>query len=330
LLIPALSQNARAQQGDTSYSREWLYIDTTLSLNQLPRTALDKVNLLYQKALKANLGPQQLKCILYKITLEELVNERVDLTAIRVLNKEIELQKDPLTRMVLHTLLAKQLFRYYEDNRWTIQNRNQQGVSPASGNISRWGSNDFDNAIRLAYKKALLQPALLKPMPISAIKAVILPGTGPIQPDNWWELILLEKIAYFKNPVPRNPLIVSGKDYIPNAFTDPEAFVKITFPQKDSSSEVTVLKDYQLLMQAALDKKQVEKLVGLQIDKITWARSELMPQEKYQTAYQQALFAVILKYPDQTATLQAYYLQAEQEPRWGLVRVWTRKTSHPG
>ena len=313
LLIPALSQNALAQQVDTSYSREWLDIDTTLSLNQLPRTALDKVNLLYQKALKANLGPQQLKCILYKMTLEELVNERVDLSAIRVLNKEIELQKDPLTRMVLHTLFAKQLFRYYEDNRWTIQNRNQQGVAPTSGDISRWGSNDFDNAIRLAYKKALLQPALLKPMPVSAIKAVILPGTGPVQPDNWLELILLEKIAYFKNPVPRNPLIVSGKDYLPNAFTDPEAFVKISFPQKDSSSEVTVLKDYQLLIQAALDKKQVEKLVGLQIDKINWAWSELTPKEKYQTVYQQALFAVILKYPDQTATLQAYYLQAKQE-----------------
>ena len=313
LLVPALSQNALAQQVDTSFSREWLDIDTTLSINQLPRTALDKVNQLYQKALKANLGPQQLKCILYKMTLEELVNERVDLSAIRVLNKEIELQKDPLTRMVLHTLLAKQLFRYYEDNRWTIQNRNQQGVAPASGDISRWGSNDFENAIRLAYKKALLQPALLKPMPVSAIKAVVIPGTGPVQPDNWWELILLEKIAYFKNPVPRNPLIVSGKDYLPNAFTDPEAFVKISFPQKDSSSEVTVLKDYQLLIQSALDKKQVEKLVGLQIDKITWAWGELTPQEKYQTAYQQALFAVILKYPDQTATLQAYYLQAEQE-----------------
>ena len=122
LLIPALSQNALAQPGDTSYSREWLDIDTTLSINQLPRTALDKVNQLYQKAVKANLGPQQLKCILYKMTLEELVNERVDLSAIRVLNKEIELQKDPLTRMVLHTLLAKQLFRYYEDNRWKIQN----------------------------------------------------------------------------------------------------------------------------------------------------------------------------------------------------------------
>ena len=243
-----------AQQVDTSYSREWLDIDTTLSLNQFPRTALDKVNLLYQKALKGNLGPQQLKCILYKMTLEELVNERVDLSAIRVLNKEIELQKDPLTRMVLHTLLAKQLFRYYEDNRWTIQNRNQQGVAPASGDISRWGSNDFDNAIRMAYKKALLQPSLLKPMPVSAIKAVVLPGTGPVQPDNWWELILLEKIGYFKNPVPRNPLIVSGKDYLPNAFTDPEAFVKISFPQKDSSSEVTVLKDYQVLIQSAIDQ----------------------------------------------------------------------------
>jgi len=313
LLITVSSITASAQQSDTTNSREWIDIDTTLSILQLPRTALEKVNQLYQKSLKSNSGPQQLKCILYKMTLEELVNERVDLSAIRVLNKEIELQKDPLTRMVLHTLLAKQLFRYYEDNRWTIQNRNQQGVAPGSGDISRWGSNDFDNAIRMAYKKALLQPASLKPMPVSAIKAIVIPGTGPVQPDNWWELILLEKIQYFKNPVPRNPLIVSGKDYLSNAFTVPEAFVKIKFPEKDSSSEVTVLKDYQVLIQSAIDQKKAEKLVGLQIEKNEWAWGELDKKQQHQTAYQQALYAVLLKYPDQIASLRAYYLLAELE-----------------
>lgn len=139
LLITVSSISASAQQFDTTYSKEWIDIDTTLSMLQLPRTALEKVNQLYQKSLKGNLGPQQLKCILYKITLEASLHEQVDISAIRQLNKEIELQKDPLTRMVLHTLLAKQLLLYFEENRWSIRNRNQSGFTAGSGDISQIG-----------------------------------------------------------------------------------------------------------------------------------------------------------------------------------------------
>ena len=79
----------QAQIGDSMYNRDWLDIDSTITISRLPKTALEKVNLLYQKAVRDNLGPQQLKCLLYRMTLEDELKEKEEGTPIASLRKEI-------------------------------------------------------------------------------------------------------------------------------------------------------------------------------------------------------------------------------------------------
>ncbi|MCA6497370.1 MAG: hypothetical protein IM558_06515, partial [Chitinophagaceae bacterium] len=292
----------QAQTGDSTYNRDWLDIDSTITISRLPKTALEKVNLLYQKAVRDNLGPQQLKCLLYQMTLEQQLNEPGNEVAIKRLRKEISQQKDPLTAMVLQAMLSDQYQRFYKKNRWNIDQRKPVRLA-ASADIHQWNSSDFNKAIVQAYAKALARPELLKKMPVRAINAIIYKGSGSLQPTNWYELILLEKLSYDKNPIVSAYLPPSSSTWQSLAFLEPNRFNSTTLPAKDSSAEMLVLKDYQALIAAQANKKEPQLGIALHIDRLEWDWQQTGASPSRQDEYKKGLQQIIQSYPDNPATV---------------------------
>lgn len=302
----------QAQTGDSTYNRDWLDIDSTITISRLPKTALEKVNLLYQKAVRDNLGPQQLKCLLYQMTLEQQLNEPGNEVAIKRLRKEISQQKDPLTAMVLQAMLSDQYQRFYKKNRWNIDQRKPVRLA-ASADIHQWNSSDFNKAIVQAYAKALARPELLKKMPVRAINAIIYRGSGLLQPTNWYELILLEKLSYDKNPIVSAYLPPSSSTWQSLAFLEPNRFEKTILPSRDSSADMQVLRDYQSLIAAQANKKEPQLGIALQIDRLEWAWQQTGSSPSRQDEYKKGLQQIIQSYPDNPATVRAVYSLASIE-----------------
>jgi hypothetical protein len=312
LAIVATAFAVQAQSGDTTYNKEWLDIDSTITISRLPKSALEKVNLLYQKSVRDNLGAQQLKCLLYQMTLEQQLNEPTSEAAIKRLKKEISFQKDPLTAMILHAMLSVQYHRFYKKNRWAIDQRKPTRL-PLSADINLWNSGDFNKAIAQSYGKALSQPELLKKMPVSAINALIQRGNGLLQPTNWYELILLEKLSYDKDPIVSAYVAASFSTWQSLAFLEPDSFNKTILPSRDSSAEMQVLRDYQSLIAAQSNKKEPQLSIALHIDRLEWAWQQTGSSPSRQDEYKKGLQQIIQSYPDNPSTLRAYYALATIE-----------------
>ena len=306
------AMTVQAQTSDTTYNREWLDIDSTININRLPKTALEKVSRVYQKSVRDNLGPQQLKCLLYQMTLEHQLNEPANDAAIKRIKKEFSQQKDPLTSMILQAMLANQYQRFYQINRWKIDQRKPTRL-PVAADINQWNSNDFNKMITQAYEKALVQPELLKKMPVRAINAIIYKGNGLLQPSNWYELILLEKLTYDKNPIISAYVPAASSAWQSIAFLEPSSFSAIVLPTRDSSTEMQVLKDYQALIAAQSNKKEPQLSIALHIDRLEWAWQQTGSLLSWQNEYKKRLQQIIESFPDNPATVRAVYSLATIE-----------------
>lgn len=315
---------AQTQTVDTTFNREWLDIDSNITINRLPKTALEKVNRLYQKAVATNLGPQQLKCLIYQLTLEAEIKDEGNIVAINRIKAEMSRQKDALTRSILHALLAGQYRRYYAANRWQIADRKNTGLT-SGDKIEQWSSAQFDRAILQSYEKALTQPDELKKMPVNAIRAIVIRGSGQLQPDNWYELILLDRLSYLKDPILQSYQPTSSSQWKQLAFMPPKQFIETTLPKNDSSIEMKVLGEYQKLLLAQRDKKGTAVSVALHIDRLEWAWQQTGGTLANKKKYVDALQTLIRDYPESFAKHRAYYLLAELE-----ISTETTRKNHSG
>jgi hypothetical protein len=303
---------AQTQTVDTTFNREWLDIDSNITINRLPKTALEKVNRLYQKAVATNLGPQQLKCLIYQLTLEAEIKDEGNIVAINRIKAELLRQKDALTRSILHALLAGQYRRYYASNRWQIEDRKNTGLT-SGGKIEQWSSAQFDQAILQSYEKGLTQPDELKKMPVNAIRAIVIRGSGQLQPDNWYELILLDRLSYLKDPILHSYQPTTSSQWKQLAFMPPKQFIETTLPKNDSSLEMKVLGEYQKLLLAQRNKKGTTVSVALHIDRLEWAWQQTGGSLANKKKYADALQTLIRNHPESFAKHRAYFLLAELE-----------------
>ncbi|MBC7587582.1 MAG: hypothetical protein H7178_04405, partial [Chitinophagaceae bacterium] len=62
-----------AQTSDTTFNEDWRKIDLLILQQNLPKTALEKVDALYKKATARQLDAQVIKCLIYRISLEDRV-----------------------------------------------------------------------------------------------------------------------------------------------------------------------------------------------------------------------------------------------------------------
>lgn len=312
ILCVAISSALQAQIVDTTFNREWLDIDSNITINRLPKTALEKVDQLYKKAVAINLGPQQLKCLIYQLTLEAEIKDQGNSVAINRIKAEMSKQKDALTRSILHALLAGQYRRYYAANRWQIDQRKHTGLT-AGEKIEQWSSANFNRAILQSYEKALSQPDELKKMPVNAIRAIITRGSGQPQPENWYQLIVLDRISYLKDPVQQGyqPAVLSQWKQL--AFMPPNQFIETSLPKYDSSIEMRILGEYQQLLHAQASKKSLALSIALHIDRLEWAWQQMGRSVAQKKKYAAALHTLIRDYPESPAKLRAYYLLAALE-----------------
>ncbi len=74
LILLFLTSSPFGQTRDTVYQNKWSEIDTLIISGNLTKTALVKVNACYLEAKKDDNTVQQIKCLIYRLSLEEKVS----------------------------------------------------------------------------------------------------------------------------------------------------------------------------------------------------------------------------------------------------------------
>ncbi|MCU0385603.1 MAG: hypothetical protein MUE38_06220, partial [Flavihumibacter sp.] len=142
----------------TQYDPWWEEIDSLIQQAGLYQSALEEVQQLYTKAKAEKQSGHQIKAILYRIQLQEVLVDESDTAALNLLRKEIVLEQG-VSRALLNTLLGDYYKSKYNQQRWSIYDRTPLAETNVE-DIQTWTATDFHKAITKAYREALSEPTL--------------------------------------------------------------------------------------------------------------------------------------------------------------------------
>ena len=312
LFLAVISFTSKAQVADTTFKNEWLGIDTMIVAHDMTKSALDKVNILYQRAKKQNLQAQVIKCLLYQYSLQERITTQDPNPVLKKIEKELADSKDDIQKAILHSLIAKLYKEYFETHRWNLYGRKKTaGVNKED--ITTWGLDDFTTAITKHYQLSLSKPELLKQNSTSTYQAVILKGniTGK---STLFDLLAHEALDYFKTgeaniSKPIDAFILNDSAALGNT----DQFMKAVFTTKDSISQIWLgLQLFEQLLSAHRSDADKNIFIEMDLERIEWVYGKANFAHK-EILYQQALQEITQLYNNHPATAQAWYLLAKQE-----------------
>ena len=217
-----------------NYSADWKMVDS-LEAKGLPKSALEKVNIIYAKAIKKNNQPQQAKCLMFKGKFMTQLEEDGFVKVINQFSLDEKLAKPPMKSMI-QSMLAEQYSIYLNRNRYRFSNRTET-PNFISDDIRTWTISQLASESRKYFLKSV-EDESTKNIKIQEWDVILRGGkdVDNLRPTLFDFLgnraldFLMNEQNYLTEPV--------YKFYIdqPEAFSSPENFTQFRFQTKDSSS----------------------------------------------------------------------------------------------
>ncbi|MEP6845420.1 MAG: hypothetical protein ABI861_05430 [Panacibacter sp.] len=302
---------SNAQDKDKSYTRQWQEIDTLILSKDLPKTALKKVKLLCADAKSRGIKDQIIKTLLYRISLENEINEEDPNTNDALLKAEIVAAKDAVQKSILYVLFAYNDESYFNEHSWQLYERSKT-VNFTKDDMATWNADDFNREIAALYEKALQPGEALQKTSLQSYKAIVIQGsTGNLRPT-LYDLIAHKALDHFKD----DNNYITQPDYAfeikeEAALATAEIFMQHTFQSVDSTSNMLkALQLFQQLMRFHKADKDPSALIDINLERIEWVNEKAVIDDK-ETWYKNALEEITTKYADNTVAAQSWYLLAK-------------------
>lgn len=313
LLLVSLASTAIGfcQNEDTLYQKKWKEIDSLIFKKDLSRSALDKVNLVYNDALKHEQPIQQIKALLYKINLEERLNEADINKNIKQLIQESEASKDITVKSIVYSLVAQKYKNNYERNRGQLYNRSKT-INYKKDDIASWSVDDFHAAITYWFNQSLKASAALKKVNIAKLESILTNNNTTVLRPTLYDLLAHRALDYFKSDEtyitkPAYAFVID--DYA--ALDNIEGFTNHTFITKDTvSNKWKALLLFQQLISFHNQRKDTAALIDVDVERLQFARSNgVMPGKD--SLYYNALNQTAQRFKQSKYAAQAWFLLAQ-------------------
>lgn len=217
-----------------NYETEWKIIDS-LERQGLPKSALEKVEALYQRAKSEDNTPQLVKTILYRGKYISQLEEEGQVAAIQLLEKEAAEAAFP-AQPILQSILAEVYQRYLSDRYWVLADR-QATVGFESGDIQTWTAGHFQERIAALHWASLRHKGLDK-IDIKGFEAITIPGnSGDELRPSLYDFLAHRATDYFMNEQSylAQPAYRFHIDQA-EAFAEAKAFTEFSFKTRDTAS----------------------------------------------------------------------------------------------
>jgi len=179
---------ATAQQTkETNYTAAYKIIDSLILKERLTKTAIEKVDQLYKKAVIEKLEAEQIKALVYKADLENEITEEGFKNTIQIFTRTLKKAHSPVMQAVLHTILAKKYIDFYNKQKWTLFTKES------------WNGQAFKDSIQHHFSEANKQAKALQAVNIDDYSAVVLGGSEPLPRYSLYHLLIAEQIQYYSN-----------------------------------------------------------------------------------------------------------------------------------
>ncbi|MBP7866677.1 MAG: hypothetical protein KA419_12095 [Acidobacteria bacterium] len=167
----------------------------------LPKTAVEKLDLILQKTAATQKWGEWLKALGRKITLDAVIQGNRPEEKVGRLKTAMEKAPKELLP-ILRTVLAEWFWQYYQRNRWRFMNRSatEGGASEdfTSEDFTTWDLPKLFREIDGLYTRVLAEEDLLKKTPLSTLKDFLEPGAldGKLRPT-LFDFVAFEALDFY-------------------------------------------------------------------------------------------------------------------------------------
>ncbi len=292
---------------DENFLAEWKTIDS-LENQGLPKSALEKVNLLYEKVKEKNLSAQMIKCLIYKGKYESQLEEDGLVNAILKMQNEMDAAPFP-TKSLLQSMLAEMYSKYLNNNYWRFSDRTQT-TDFENGDIRTWTIEQIVAESRKLYFNSVENPKTQE-VDISSFNA-ILTGSDLYQGfrPTMYDFLMHRAIDYLTS---ENSYITEPayKFYInqKEALGSVDEFVKYKFVTEDEESpKYRVLLLLQDLLKFHQNDENPGALIQANLKRLEFVYNNTVLGEK-DALYLKELKALESKYSNQEPASEiSYYI----------------------
>ncbi|WP_170164436.1 alpha-2-macroglobulin family protein [Sinomicrobium pectinilyticum] len=154
------------------YEKKWKEIEKK-EAEGLLKNILPAVNEIYEAAKKEGNVRQRIRALLYrgKIAIITDDDDEVQLRVIRDFENEIA-EADGAEKSILESMLAEIFYKYYQNNRWTINQRTRMEEASAE-DFRFWSENIFNSKVTAFYLRSLDNAEALKQQPVENWKEIL-------------------------------------------------------------------------------------------------------------------------------------------------------------
>jgi hypothetical protein len=300
-LILWMGTSLCAQETETDFSKQWIEIDSLLGVSHLPKSALYKVNQVYELAEKQSNKIQQIKALLYRTAIENIVVETDINKNVSAFKLELGKTNDPNCRALLHVLIAKQYQKYFNDHRWQLYDRSKIKAQN-NKDILSWSADDFLKNIETAYNHALSDKESLQKTNLNAFGAILWKGNAENLRPTLYDVIAQDALDYFKTGQESRTSAKNSFSIQQQASLGTYAeFALLKLVSNDSNAHTfRALQLFQDLTIFHINDALKDALIDLDIDRINWVYQQTIFENKQQLK-EKALTAITTDFESNAA-----------------------------
>src|SRR6185312_12953817 len=226
--------NSNAQKTQNDYAAQWKKVEN-LQKQGLTKTALQEVENIYNSAKKNNNDAQIVKTLLFKINLQQNIEEDASVKSIDSIENEIAIAKEP-AKSILQSTAAQLYWNYFQQNRYKIYQRTNT-INFDKKDIATWTSDELNQKIAELYLASLKNEKLLQQTKLEPFDAIISKGNVRYLRPTLYDLLAHRALDYFKSDehnITRPVYAFEINTAV--AFAPVNEFINANFISKDSTS----------------------------------------------------------------------------------------------
>ena len=256
-----------AQKKMDEYTSQWKKTEE-LQKKGLTKSALEEVNNIYSLAKKSKNDPQIIKALLFKITLQQNIEENASENSIASFESEIDQQKGA-AKAILQSITAQMYWNYFQQNRYKFYSRtNTQNFDKKD--IATWTIDHLHQKISELYLASIKEDKLLKSTSLASFDPIIIKGNTRDLRPTLFDLLAHRALDYFKNDerdISRPAYAFEIND--PKAFAPANEFIQHSFETEDTTSlHHKALLIFQDLLRFHEKDSQADALIDADIERL--------------------------------------------------------------
>ncbi len=298
------------------YSKDWKKVDSLVNAG-LPKSALELVEIIYQKAQKEANHPQFVKSTMYKIKLKADFQEEFLETTIKDIEAVIQKSETPV-KQILYSIEADLYWRYYQSNRYKFMDRTT-AMNVDKKDIRTWDLKTLLDSVIDNYIASLGNSEILKKTNLKDFDAIVVSqkDSKKYRPT-LYDFLAHRAIEFFRNDESSiiQPAFKFELDK-ENYFSKASDFQKVKIDTKDSLSlkyfALTILQD---LLSFHLNDSDPAALIDADLIRFDFVRDNSTLEIK-DSLFLSALLSLEKEYASHPTVSDAGYKIAEEYARLG-------------